>query len=169
MPKPLTADTPFPTTEKITHDALSLRIISPAYAAPASELTAVLQYVYHTFFFRREGLGDIADTLESIAVAEMIHLRLLGETVLALGAAPVYTQFPPASFNFYSAKFVSYSCKLKDMIEDDIVGERHAIRGYENMLCKLKNKCVAAIISRILEDERLHLAALEKILEGLNC
>lgn len=166
MPKPLTLDLPFPSTDKITPDAFSLRIISPAYASPSGELNTVLQYIYHSFFFRKEGYGEIADTLISIAIAEMIHFKLLGETVLALGAAPVYTQYPPSSFNFYSTKYVSYSYKLKDMLEDDIRGERHAIRAYENMLCKLKNPQVYAIIERLVEDERLHLQTLTDILNG---
>lgn len=164
MPKPLTLDLPFPTANEITPDAFSLRIISPAYATPSGELNAILQYVYHSFFFNKGGYAEIADTLESIAIAEMIHLKLLGETVLALGAAPVYTQYPPSSFNFYSTKYVAYSCKLKYMLEDDIRGEKQAIRAYENMLCKLKNPQVRAIIERILEDEKLHLKTLTDIL-----
>ena len=164
MPKPLTLDLPFPSVKTITPDAMTLRIISPAYAAPSGELTAVLQYIYHSFFFDKEGYEDIADTLESIAIAEMMHFDLLGKTVLALGAAPLYTQYPPSSFNFYSTKYVAYSCKLKDMLEDDILGERHAIRAYENMLCKLKNQQVYAIIERIVKDERLHLKTLTDIL-----
>ena len=166
MPKPLTLDLPFPTADKITPDALTLRIISPAYAAPQGELTAILQYIYHSFFFKKEGYSEIAETLEAIAIAEMMHFKLLGETVLALGAAPVYTQYPPSSFNFYSTKYVAYSCQLKVMLEDDILGERRAIRAYENMLCRLKNKQVYAIIERIVEDERLHLKTLTDILNS---
>lgn len=166
MPKPLTLDLPFPSTDKITPDALSLRIISPEYASPSGELTAILQYIYHSFFFKKEGYGEIAETLEAIAIAEMFHFKLLGETVLALGAAPVYTQYPPTPFNFYSTKYVAYSCKLKDMLEDDIRAERHAIRSYENMLCKLKNSQVYAIIERLVGDERLHLKTLTDILSS---
>lgn len=166
MSKPLTLDLPFPSTNKISHDALSLRIISPAYASPSGELNTILQYIYHSFFFNKDGFKEIADTLISIAVAEMMHLKLLGETVLALGAAPVYTQYPPSSFNFYSAKYVSYSYRLKDMLEDDIRGERHAVRAYENMLCKLKNPQVYAIIDRLVADERLHLNTLTDILSS---
>ena len=164
MPKPLTLDLPFPTTDNITPDAWTLRIISPEYAAPSGELTAVLQYIYHSFFFKKEGYGEIAETLESIAIAEMIHFKLLGETILALGAAPIYTQYPPNAFNFYSTKYVTYSRTLKDMLEDDIRAERHAIRSYENMLCRLKNQQVSAIIERILADERLHLKKFTDIL-----
>lgn len=169
MPKPLSLQSPFPTIAGICPDAYSLRIISPAYASPQGELNAILQYVYHSFFFESHGFSDIAETLICIAVAEMLHLQILGKTILALGASPIYAQFPPTGFNFYSAKYVGYSCTLKNMLEDDLLGERHAIASYEKMLKRLKNEQVKAIITRILEDERLHVEALEKILKDFKC
>lgn len=164
---PLTANKPFPTTKGICHDAYSLRVISPAYAAPSSELNAILQYLYHYHFFKSNGCDEFAQTIENIAIAEMIHLKLLGATILALGAAPVYTANPPAMFNFYSAKYVTYSRTLVCMAEDDVRAEKQAIRGYERMLKLLRNEKVKEIISRILEDEKLHLAAFEHILCSL--
>ena len=169
MPKPLILQEPYPTTDDISPDAYSLRIISPSYASAYGELNSTLQYIYHSFFFEKNGYEDIANTLISIAIAEMEHLHLLGKTILALGAAPVFTEFPPSRFNFYSAKYVAYSRTLKNMLEDDILGERHAISSYEKMLRCLKNKSVSAIISRIIEDEKLHLATLEKILSEFKC
>ena len=53
------------------------------------------------------------------------------------------------------------------MIEDDIMGEKRAIASYTKMLCRLKNEQLKAIISRILEDEKLHLEKLKEILQGL--
>lgn len=161
MPEPIRVNAPYPTTENITPDAYSLRIISPAYAGSDGELNAVLQYIYHAFFFDKKGYGDIADLLRGIAIAEMHHLDILGETVLSLGAAPVYSRYPASSFNFYSTKYVAYSCSLKNMLEDDILGERRAVAAYKKMLCCLKNEQVKAIISRILEDELLHIEKLE--------
>jgi len=56
------------------------------------------------------------------------------------------------------------------MIEDDINGEREAIRDYERMLCKLKNEQAGAVISRIILDEQLHLETLKRMLDELvNC
>ena len=164
MPKPLTVNEPFPTTDGICPDALSLRIISPGYSSPTGELTAILQYLYHSFFFESKGYHEIADTLKNIAIAEMKHFELLGKTVLALGAAPVFAQYPPGRFNFYSAKYVAYSCTLKNMLEDDILGERQAIACYKKMLHNLKNTHVIAVIERILKDEVLHLETLENLL-----
>lgn len=167
MPKPLTAENAYPTTEGISRDAYALRIISPAYAASAGELNAILLYLYQSLCFKAEGYGGYAETIEAIAIAEMFHLKLLGETIVALGAAPVFTACPPAMFNFYSTKFVTYSRTLVCMAEDGVRAEREAIRMYERMLRWLRNEKVCEIISRILEDERLHLAAFEEILCGL--
>ncbi len=166
MPKPICVDLPYPTTEDVCADAYSLRIISPAYASPESELNAILQYIYHSFNFERKGYKEIADSLVGIALTEMHHLDILGSLILALGAPPVYAQYPATGFNFYSAKYVAYSRTLENMLEDDIIGERHAIAGYEKMLKCLKNEQVKAIVARIVLDEKLHLQTLETILKN---
>lgn len=169
MAKPLTIQAEFPTTEGLCPDSYSLAVISPAYASPTGELNAVLQYFYHYFNFDKQGLKDYAADLESIAIAEMLHLELLGKTIMALGAQPIYCQNPPTAFNFYSAKYVTYSRNLVNMIEDDILGERRAIALYTKMLTRLINEQVKGIISRILEDEKLHLEKLQSILKGIKC
>ncbi len=165
MPEPLKINSPYPSAEGLSQDALSLRIISPAYASSTGELNAALQYVYHSFYFRKNGYTEIASTLLSVAVAEMTHLKILGETILALGAPPVYCRCPYSGFDYYSAKYVAYSRSLRFMLEDDAIGERQAIRDYGLMLKKLKNAQVAEIVSRIREDEVLHLNALQAILK----
>lgn len=167
MPTPLTAKEPFPTTEGIYPDAYSLRVISPAYSSPVGELNAILQYTYHSLNFRAAGYSEYADVIERISIAEMLHFELLGTTILALGAAPVFSANPPGLYSFYSTKYVTYSRTLVCMIEDDIRAEKQAIRGYEKMLCYLRNAKVKEIIARILKDERLHLEEFEKILTEL--
>lgn len=165
MSEPIAVVKPYPDTKNLTPDALSLRIISPAYASPTGELNATLQYIYHYFFFRKKGYDDIAHSLMSLAVAEMRHVELLGGTILSLGAPPVFCRYPASGFDFYSAKYVAYSRSLKYMLEDDLVAERHAVTEYGNMLKRLKNPEVKELISRIREDEMLHVTILEDILK----
>lgn len=164
MPKPLIISLPYPSTEGLSDDASSLCIISPAYASSTGELNAVLQYVYHSFYFKKCGHADIAQTLKSIAVAEMTHLNLLGETILALGAPPVFCRYPLSPFDYYSAKYVAYSRSLKFMLEDDLIAERKAVSDYDRMISRLTNPAVKEIVSRIRQDEILHVQTLEKIL-----
>lgn len=169
MPKPLISENAYPSTKGLSHDALSVRIISPAYSTQVGELNAILQYFYHSLHFDKCGYSNYAEKLMSIAIAEMMHFEILGKTILALGAAPVFTQYPPCCFNFYSTKYVAYSRTLVDMLEDDIIGEKQAIAGYERMAARLKNERVREIVERITEDERLHLSALEKMLKEFKC
>ena len=167
MPKPLIAEGAYPSLKDLHCDPYAARIISSAYATSAGELNATLQYIYHSISFLTKDDEKRAELLKSIAVAEMIHLDLLGEALARLGSPPVYSFSPPAQYNFYSTKFVAYSRSLRNMIEDDIMGEKYAIYGYERMLPRLKNDTLRSLICRILEDEHLHVEALKSSLEGL--
>ncbi len=167
MPEPLIAEKPYPSVEGVCPDCRALRIISPAYASSMGELNSILQYNYHAVMFDSKGLEEYAKILDSVAMAEMLHLKLLGKLICALGAPPVYSVCPPAGFNFYSAKFVSYSRSLKNMVEDDVLSERHAIMSYAHMLDRLRNDRVAEIIARILEDEKIHLQAFTELLNKI--
>lgn len=159
MSKPLIAQTPYPSVKDLTCDTLSARILSPAYATSCGELNSVLQYIYQSFVFNHAGDENTAELLKSIAIAEMIHIDLLGNALINLGAQPIFTFQPPVPFNFYSTKFVAYSNRFSAMLEDDIIAEKHAIESYKKMLCKLKNEKVAALVARLIEDEELHLKA----------
>ncbi len=166
MSKIIALDLPYPTASDLEKDLDSARIIAPAYAGARGELNAVLQYIYHFYQFNALS-DDTANTLIGISLAEMRHLRILGEVMEKLGADPVYTAMPPYMQNFYSAAFVSYSKTPKKMLLDDIAGELVAINDYEKMLARLKNEKVAAIISRIVLDEELHVKVLKEKLAPL--
>ncbi len=160
----MSVDLPYPSTDGLRPDAESVKILSPAYADRGSELTAILQYVYHSIVFAGLNRKQYARMMVEIAIAEMHHLDLLGGMLYNLGALPVFTSCPPRLFDFYSAAAVSFSCVPQKMLMDDIRGETEAIRGYEAMLCRLKNERVAAVIERILLDEKLHLETLKGML-----
>ncbi len=162
MPQPLIAKTPYPSVKQLSCDPVSARILSAAYATSCGELNAALQYIYHSFAFNHAGREQTAELLKSVAIAEMIHIDLLGNALINLGAQPVYTFNPPVAFNFYSTKFVAYSHGFAEMLEDDIIAEKHAIAGYDKMLAKLKNERVKELVARINEDEKLHLEAFVK-------
>ena len=161
--KPLVCDIPYPSTENLTTDVRSGQIISFAYATLRGELTAILQYIYHSFFMANFNKDD-SDVLVSIALAEMKHLDILGESMLKLGVEPKYVQYPNSK-TFYDTSCVAQSTTPSKMIMDDIAGELNAIAEYNKMLFVLKNEDVAAIIQRIIMDEQLHVEALKQMLE----
>lgn len=169
MPKPIELDLPYPSIDCVTEDLKSAAIIAPAYAGMHGELTAVLQYIYHTFYFEKDCEIKTAEVLEGIAVAEMHHMDMLGGLLLNLGVDPVYTVRPPYKCNFYNTSCISYSKTVQKMLMDDLSGEIYAVETYGKMLCDLRNEQVAAVIARIKLDEELHIKILRNCLEKLNC
>lgn len=163
MPKPMTEDLPYPDISELKPDCKSSNIIMPAYADAQSELTAILQYIFQSLNFGVSGNERFATALEEIAIAEMKHLDLLGEALLRMGVSPVYVRRPPNKCDFYSTCNISYATQPTAMIAADIAAETDAIRGYEQMLCKLTNPTVSALISRIVLDEQLHLRCLKDL------
>lgn len=161
--KPLLNDIPYPPTDNLTPDIRSAQIISFAYASLKGELTAILQYIYHSFHMANFNQED-SDILVSIALAEMKHLDILGESMLKLGLNPKYVQYPGSKI-YYDTSEVAQSTTPNKMIMDDIAGELNAIAEYNKMLFALKNEDVAAIIQRIKMDEELHLEVLKQMLE----
>lgn len=161
--KPLVLDLPYPSAEDLTKDVKSGNIISFGYATLKGEIAAVLQYVYHHFFFDLLDKGD-ADTMMAIAVAEMTHVNILGETMLKLGVNPRYVQCPNTNAYFNTSQ-ISRATSPTKMLMDDIQSEMGAIADYQKMLFVLQNEKVAAIIQRIVLDEQLHLETFKKMLE----
>lgn len=162
MVRPIIVDLPYPSLEGIEKDFASAKIIASAYAGLHSELSAILQYVYHHYFFDECGNSETADTLIGISIAEMRHLEVLGALLLKLGMDPIFTRNPPYRFDYYNTSCISYSKTTHKMLLDDISGEMVAIKGYEQMLDCLKNERVQAVISRIILDEELHVKALKE-------
>jgi hypothetical protein len=92
MIKPLIADAPYPSTDGILRDVCQLKIISPAYATSTGELNAIMQYIYHSLIFSANGRTEDADTIKSIAIAEMLHLDLLRLYYCPRRATDIYSQ-----------------------------------------------------------------------------
>ncbi len=161
MPKPLAEDLPYPDLSGLKKDRRNVCILAPAYADCHSETTAIFQYIFHSFSFDAKGFKEFADMLLSIAVSEMHHLDLLGEAIIRLGADPVFARRSPEKCDFYTTAFVNYSTEPAAMLTADISGETQAIQIYEQMLEKLSDPTLCALISRIILDERLHLQRLK--------
>ena len=95
----------------------------------------------------------------------MMHLNMLGELLIKLGANPVY--FDTRSADFYSASKVSYTHTPKRMILDDIAGEIKAVKSYTDVVCAVGDCDVSALLTRIRMDEDLHILALKSMLEKM--
>ncbi len=157
----------YPSLNEIKEDFQTLRLIAPAYAGREGELTAALQYVFQAIVLGEQGNQTASEKILKIAVTEMHHLEILGTMITKLGAPPIFTSCPPYPVGYYSAANVNYVRTPRQMLCADICAEENAISQYERILCRLKNPPVAAVIARILEDEKLHLKVFNQLLSEL--
>ena len=161
-------DLPYPKLDQLQPDLCAAEIIAPSYASMSSELGAILQYLYHHFQYTERGMEKYATAMEDIAISEMTHFDLLGTALIRLGVDPVFTARPPRRYDYFNTSRIAYSTYPQKMLLDDIQGERMAIAQYEDMICRLRNEEVAALIQRIVMDERLHVQILSGLLEELD-
>lgn len=159
---------PYPEPERLRPDRCAAEMIAPAYAGGNSEPGAIFQYLYHHFHYAVLGMEKYSSVMEGIAVSEMKHFDLLGAAIIRLGVDPIYTSHPPGRCDYFNTSRIAYSKEPREMLSDDIRGERMAIAQYEAMICRLRNEEVAALIQRIVMDERLHVRILGELLEELD-
>lgn len=134
------------------------KLLLEDYAGMQSEDTAIHLYLYQSFL-KSEELEEFARVMSEIAKVEMHHFMLLGKTISLLGVDPVYgTISRDEYFMPWNTSSVSYAEDLRVMLETDIIREEEAIRNYEKHKSSIDDKYIKELISRIIEDEKIHLA-----------
>lgn len=152
------SDSPYPKPRVERQNLDYAKLLLEDYAGSISEDTAIHLYLYN-YFIANNQFQEFANALEHIAEVEMIHLRLLGETIKLLGLNPAYgTLTSNNMFNPWNSLNVNYNTNLKSMIEEDIKSEQTAIQIYQYHLSIIDDKYVKELISRIIEDEEIHLS-----------
>lgn len=126
------------------------------YAGSVSELTAVNLYIFQNISSMNE-FKDYSKFIKNIAIVEMKHLHLLGETIKLLGVKPVYTNSLCPCGQFWTGAYVNYTNRILDMLLEDIKSEKQAIINYEKHICLIKDRYIRKLLARIIEDEKLHL------------
>ena len=157
------ADLPYPEIKEATSDMRTVSILKDLLSNRNGELTAILQYTYQS---RLAGQTEkeIAEVLEEISVVEMKHTKLLMNAILSFGGDPRYDN----SFGqYFSASYVNYAQKLKDMLQANIRGESKAIEDYSRAIKNMQNQSLKDLLNRIILDEQIHLEIFEKLLSSV--
>lgn len=121
------------------------------------ELSAIMQYMKH--HYEGEGMESpaILETFKSIAMSEMKHAEKLSERIVYLGGIPTKHLEP-----------IAEGGNLREMIEDDLDKENHAIKQYKEhikLAIKENDPATRLMLEEILSDEENHADTWETILE----
>jgi bacterioferritin len=153
---------PYPVVQVEGKNPYYASLLISDYSGNVSENTAIHLYSYQSFI--SEDFKAYKEIMLKIAEVEMIHLRLLGETITQLGSLPIYGDYGMDHIlRLWSAGEVSYETSFKEMLELDIEAETQAIDMYQYHLTLIQDSFIQNLIKRIIEDEEIHLSIFHEL------
>ena len=155
------SDLPYPVIE-VEQNVAESKLLMPVYAGSASELTAVLTYSFQRYVSPK--YPEITTALKGIAITEMHHHELLGETIYALGGYPVM-----GARTYWNGSLVNYTLDPRKYLRQNIVAEETAILNYERTILNLTTDSVKMLLERIILDEEVHIKIFKELLKSQFC
>lgn len=141
------------------------KILSLNYAGDISEDSAIHLYTYQALILEKTH-PEIAKTLKHIAITEMKHLELLGKAIHLLGLPPKYVSYTSDNIKrYWTSSFVNYTTSLKNMLKQDIKSESMAIENYRKHRETINDTYIKQLLTRIIEDEQVHLSIFQRLLD----
>ena len=143
------------------------RTLQALYSSPASKLTDFHMYSYHSIVTVRSA-PVLSGALREIAVAEMRHMQLLGECILALGLHPTLSYYQGTRKARWSSGFVEYAKHPRGMIELALRHERESIARLQGAVSLIGPGEISALLERLIADEECHIKCLCELLDNLS-
>ena len=141
------------------------KILSLDYASDISEDSAIHLYTYQALILEKTH-PEISKTLKHIAITEMKHLELLGKAIHLLGLPPKYVSYTSDNIKrYWTSSFINYTTSLKNMLKQDIKSESMAIENYRKHKETINDAYIKQLLTRIIEDEQVHLSIFQRLLE----
>lgn len=135
------------------------RLLMPSFGGSGSETTAIMTYTFQHFICP---IPEIADVLKGISIAEMKHMDLLGEAIVALGGYPII-----AGRTYWNGSFVNYTLDTKKFLRQNILAEETAILNYERTILNLSQDSLKQLLERIIVDEEIHIKLFKELLQTI--
>lgn len=154
---------PYPKIKVLAPNPCYASLLMDDYAGVVSEFTAISQYLYHYFYFKRIN-QDLGDLLESISIIEMHHMEILAELIILLGGNPMIRGSQSTNDNFWNGSFIYYGSQVADQLKADIDAEYKAIHDYQHHIRLINDPYIQAILHRVILDEKVHIRLFKEAL-----
>lgn len=151
------SELPYPDIE-VEKNIAESKLLMPVYSGSSGELTAVMTYCFQMYVTPKH--PDIQQALKGIAVTEMLHHKLLGETIYKLGGYPVI-----GARTYWNGSFANYTLSPQKFLRENILSEQNAIMNYERTILNLSSDSVKMLLERIILDEEVHIGIFRQLLK----
>ena len=156
---------PYPVVRVEKENIEYAKILSLDYAGDISEDSAIHLYTYQALILEKKH-PEISKTLDHIAITEMKHLELLGRAIHLLGLPPKFVSYTSDNIKrYWTSSYVNYTTSLKNMLRQDIRSETMAIQNYRKHRDAINDTYIKQLLTRIIEDEQVHLSIFRRLLE----
>ncbi len=131
-------------------------ILMNNYASAFGELTTINTYNYQSIMIQSVN-SDLSTALQQIAIVEMHHLRLLGQTIFLLGGNPRYMCMQKNQPIYWQGRMVDYKTDLKHLLQHNINSEQYTIDCYQHDCTLIDDPYIVAMLKHFVADEEIHL------------
>lgn len=155
---------PYPKIEISKKDTAFAYKLLNVYAGNISELTAISQYSFQSFYLNK--YKDLSNILMGISEVEMHHLKILADLICALGLIPYYVTYN-CSYEAmpWNADYVDYTTDYRNMLLVNINSEVSAIKDYNKLIYETNDPNIKEILKRIIMDEERHIEIFSELLK----
>jgi bacterioferritin len=157
------ASIPYPEIKVSAQNKEYAQILDNDYAGKVSEMTAINQYMYHSFMSSNDELEKL---FENTAIVEMYHLEILAKLIELLGGNPLYQNMDN---QFWNGDYVYYGNNLCERLKGDLNSEYKAIENYKKDIEIIKDPYIQVILKRIILDEEVHVELFQYSIEKNKC
>lgn len=163
--RPAMMDLPYPPIQVKEKNQGYANLLSMDYCGAVSEMSAITQYINNENRMSSEQC-PMAKMILGIAMAEMIHLQKLGQLIYLLGGRIDFVaRQPNGKQNMWNPSYLTLPENVQKMLWADIESEKGAIHQYQMHMNVIKDRCVNAVLARIIKDEEYHITLLKSMLE----
>ena len=151
---------PYPSADGVMKNP---RLINGVVAARCDEINTISDYVYYGIILA-ECYPALSELFERLAMTEMLHFKLLGQMILALGGNPCIR----ARVGGASVCTPPTACDVKRLLESAIASEKKACAEYNRLAAEAcGDKFAEEIFCRLASDEDGHAKMLCAALRGI--
>ena len=148
---------PYPSTDNIRPDKKMAKALCDSFTG---EMSAINSYIYYSVIFA-DTAPSLSDTFSELAMTEMVHFRLLAQSIKRLGANPALCfklTTVPVNDGICHAQ-----CEAGKAIERSICDETAAYEEYRRLAECTCDAALRAVLDRLAEDEKEHRKILEEL------
>lgn len=150
-----------PVTVERKHPLYAREILTNL-GAQISETTAVNSYFY-AYLMVKHKAPELAQVFFQLNRVETLHLEIMGELAMLLGADPRFWERRRNGLHYWSPCYGLYAREPQAILQGFIRAERETVQKYNAQIQIIRDANVGALLQRVKADEEVHLELLTEL------